>query len=512
VDTVLLSPCPQFPQHYASISENNQPAELIPQFSTIEYQLQRSGQAPVIFLFVVDTCQDEDNLQALKESLQLSLSLVPPTALVGLITFGKMVQLHELGCDGYAKSYVFRGSKDVGVKQLQEQLGLAGGSGGRAQAGSGPGPGQQPQQQQAARNRFLLPLQNIDMNLTDLIGDIQSDPWPVTLGMRPLRSTGVALSVAVGLLEATFPNAGARILLFIGGSCTQGPGMVVGEELKDPIRSHIDLDKDNANYSKKACKHYEALAKRAAENGHCVDVYACALDQTGLHEMKYFSNLTGGHMVMGDSFNTTLFKQTWQKVFAKDAHGQNFRMAFSASFEVKCCRELKVCGVIGPCISLNRRNQYVSESEVGVGGTAAWKICGLDPSSSLAVVFEVSNQQASSIPQGQMGCLQFITFYQHSTGQKRVRVTTIARQWVDAATNLNHISSSFDQECAAVVMARLAVSRSENDDGPDVLRWLDRMLIRLCQKFGEYHKDDPSSFKFNENFSLYPQVSYALPF
>lgn len=31
---------PQFPQHYAAISENNQPAELIPQFSTIEYQLQ----------------------------------------------------------------------------------------------------------------------------------------------------------------------------------------------------------------------------------------------------------------------------------------------------------------------------------------------------------------------------------------------------------------------------------------------------------------------------------------
>ena len=42
-----------------------------------------------------------------------------------------------------------------------------------------------------------------------------------------------------------------------------------------------------------------------------------------------------GHMVMGDSFNTTLFKQTWQKIFAKDAHGQNFRMAFGASFEVK---------------------------------------------------------------------------------------------------------------------------------------------------------------------------------
>jgi protein transport protein SEC23 len=251
------------------------------------------------------------------------------------------------------------------------------------------------------------------MNLTDLIGDIQSDPWPVHQGMRALRSTGVALSVAVSLLEATFPNAGARIMLFIGGPCTQGPGMVVSDDLKDVIRSHIDLDRDNANYSKKASKHYESLAKRAADNGHCVDVYACALDQSGLHEMKYLSNLTGGHMIMGDSFNTTLFKQTWQKVFAKDAHGQNFRMAFSASFEVKCCRELKVCGVIGPCVSLNRRNQYVSDSEIGVGGTSSWKVCGLDPSTTLAVAFEVSNQVRARHREHNNVCILCIHMYMY---------------------------------------------------------------------------------------------------
>ena len=38
---------------------------------------------------------------------------------------------------------------------------------------------------------------------------------------------------------------------------------------------------------------------------------------------------------MGDSFNTSLFKQTWQKVFAKDSHGQHFKMAFNGSFEIK---------------------------------------------------------------------------------------------------------------------------------------------------------------------------------
>ena len=30
--------------------------------------------------------------------------------------------------------------------------------------------------------------------------------------------------------------------------------------------------------------------------------------------------------------------------------------------------------------------------EIGVGGTSAWKICGLDPSTSLTMVMEVSNQ------------------------------------------------------------------------------------------------------------------------
>jgi len=48
----------------------------------------------------------------------MSLSLLPPNALVGLITFGKMVQVHELGCEGFSKSYVFRGTKDLTAKQI----------------------------------------------------------------------------------------------------------------------------------------------------------------------------------------------------------------------------------------------------------------------------------------------------------------------------------------------------------------------------------------------------------
>ena len=72
------------------------------------------------------------------------------------------------------------------------------------------------------------------------------------------------------------------------------------------------------------------------------------------------------------------------------------------------------------------------------------------------------------------------------------------------------IAASFDQEAAAVLMSRIVVFKSEMDDSPDVLRWLDRMLIRMCQKFADYRKDDPSSFQLAPHFSIYPQFMFHL--
>lgn len=160
--------------------------------------------------------------------------------------------MHEIGYTECAKSYVFRGSKDYTAKQIQEMLGLLGG---------GPRPGVQ-QQQQPGRPpaqmgpaaRFLLPVQQCEFQLTKALEQLQKDPWPVANDRRNLRCTGVALSVAVGLLESSFQNAGGRIMLFTGGPATEGPGLVVGPELREPIRSHHDIDRDNIKYYKKALK------------------------------------------------------------------------------------------------------------------------------------------------------------------------------------------------------------------------------------------------------------------
>lgn len=162
--------------------------------------------------------------------------------------------MHELGYKECAKSYVFRGSKEYQAKQVQEMLGLMMAPGARPNMPAAQPGRPAPTQPMGATARFLLPIQQCEFELTNALEQLQKDPWPVANDRRSLRCTGVALSVAVGLLETSFQNSGARIMLFTGGPATEGPGMVVGPELKEPIRSHHDIDRDNIKYYKKALK------------------------------------------------------------------------------------------------------------------------------------------------------------------------------------------------------------------------------------------------------------------
>ncbi|GJT27869.1 transport protein Sec23-like protein [Tanacetum coccineum] len=72
--------------------------------------------------------------------------------------------------------------------------------------------------------------------------------------------------------------------------------------------------------------------------------------------------------------------------------------------------------------------------------------------------------------------------YHSVDGQSILGVTTVTRRWVETA--------------------------DVSEEAFDATRWIDRNLIRLCSKFGDYHKDDPSSFSLNPGFSLFPQFSF----
>lgn len=61
-----------------------------------------------------------------------------------------------------------------------------------------------------------------------------------------------------------------------------------------------------------------------------------------------------------------------------------------------------------------------------------------------------------------------------------------------------------------MLMARYAVYQTNDQESMDVIRWLDRQLIKLVARFAEYKKDDPSTFKLSREFSLFPQFMFYL--
>jgi protein transport protein SEC23 len=76
------------------------------------------------------------------------------------------------------------------------------------------------------------------------------------------------------------------------------------------------------------------LAKRSASNGHIIDILMGSLDQVGFMEMKSCINKTGGITILADSFNTSIFKQSLQRIFLKDGQ-HHLIMGFNATFEVQ---------------------------------------------------------------------------------------------------------------------------------------------------------------------------------
>lgn len=498
-----------FPPQYAQISATNLPAELFPKYSTIEYTLPLpKGSAPA-FLFVVDTCLPEAEFAALKDALIEALGLIPPDAYVGLITCGATVQVYQLSFALCPKAYVFSGNREYTGKRVGELLGLPQRpqqAPGTAAAGGAALP--------VVKNGFLVPLSECEFTLTSLLDELQRDPWPVSSGMRAKQSYGTALSVAVGLLERVCPGGAARVVGFVGSPCTHGPGAVVGEDLKESLRCHSDIAKGSAPHCSAATKYYSALAQRAAAANICVDLLCCAIDQVGLWEMQSLCRRTGGLNIMTDSFAKDTFSKTFLGLFERSpANPDELAIGFNATIEVQTCRDLKVAGCVGHVFSLERKTAAVSENEVGVGGTSAWRACAVSPRTSFGFYFDVAGTGAVVGAAGQPApaLVQFLTCYQSSTGEHLLRVTTVARAWTNpSAQGTADLARSFDQETAAVLLARQAVTKLDNEDPYDVLRWVDRTLIRLVSKFADYRKDDPASLTLGEQFVLFPQFMYHL--
>ena len=172
--------------------------------------------------------------------------------------------------------------------------------------------------------------------------------------------------------------------MFIAGPPTIGPGIIVNRSKKESIRSHNDLQKNQAPMFKPAVDYYKGLSDRAITNCVVVDVFACSLDQVGTLEVRGLVSRTGGLFVLADKFGQSVFRESLRRAFerivspeaaAAAAAGaapavspqSPLQMGFGGQIEVLHSREFKIAGAIGPCASLKKTGPTVAETEVGIG-------------------------------------------------------------------------------------------------------------------------------------------------
>lgn len=294
-------------------------------------------------------------------------------------------------------------------------------------------------------------------------------------------------------------------MVFTSGPATIGPGVVVDSDYSQAIRTHRDINSGYAPYYRRSCEFYKRLSQRLYDSSVVLDLFACSLDQVGAAELKVPVESSGGSMMLGESFDSEQFRKCLHHIFIRDEEG-NLKMCFDATIELVTTKDVKICGALGPCVSLQKKNSSVNDKGIGESGTYLWKLGSLTNKTCIAFFFEVGNEQ--NIQPNSAFFIQFITQYRYGNLGIRKRVTTAARRW--AGSRSPEIAAGFDQEAAASVMARLAIHRTERNFAREVISWLDKKLIRFASKFGEYVQEDPSSFRLVSNFSLYPQFMYHL--
>ncbi|KAF7807752.1 protein transport protein SEC23 [Senna tora] len=445
------------------------------------------------FVFVVDMCSSEEELQALKNDLLLVLEQLPENALVGLITFDSMVYVYDLGYSECSRMVLFHGEREVSSDQARRFLSISHNP--QLQLGKIP---------IVPKQGFLLPISDCEFNITTAVEDIHSTRKHVS-GSRPLRATGAAISAALALLESCLINTGSRIMVFTSGPATVGPGVVVDSNFGQPIRTHQDINNGQAPHHDKSCSFYKQVSKRLSKASVVLDLFACSLDQVGAAELREAVEQSGGFMLLAESFESGQLRKCLRHIFKRDDEGY-LNMNFDATIEIVATKDVKICGALGPCVSLRKTNSLVSVAEIGEGGTCMWKLNTLTDKTCIAFIFQVNDEQ--KVQPGSAFFIQFITRYRQGNMGFRKRVTTAARRWV--GNHSSEITAGFDQEAAASVMARLAILRAQTCYARDVIRWLDDTLVCFASKFGDYVQEDPSSFRLSSNFSLYPQFMFHL--
>jgi protein transport protein SEC23 len=310
-------------------------------------------------------------------------------------------------------------------------------------------------------------------------------------GQRPERSAGVALKVGIELLKSAAAGTAGKILLYLSGAPTSGPGKVAGLSTNEPLRTFIDIKNNKAGYLSKAKNFYDSLANDLQVSGHSIDIFSCSIDQSGLFEMENLTQKTGGYLFLYDSCASIEFKSNFLRYFS------DFLVTFSrCSVIVHCSEGLEICG----CVSLGFSIQNVSKSsssiQVGLSGSNKWGINTIDKNTTFTFFFHPKNKKNNKPTM-----VQVETRGISNDGKMKTWVKLFVFKNPDGE------SLGFNCETSAVITAKLAVWRLKTEDFLTVSNWIDNSLISFTKRFS---KIEGKNVLIPSEISLFPQFLYFL--
>ena len=105
--------------------------------------------------------------------------------------------------------------------------------------------------------------------------------------------------------------------------------------------------------------------------------------------------------------------------------------------------------------------------------------------------------------------VQAITTYKYSDNILRTKVTTVSYDYL-RQPQYRQMIRNFDENAAAVMLGRMAGRKAEIEDIAQVKKWLDRILLKFCVKFANFHRNNRNSFRLHQQMRHFPQFMYHL--
>lgn len=543
----------------------------LPDVETVDYIPPKDISQPIgsrgpVVLYVVDLYQQVDcpeEFTAMKERILESISRLPSSASVGLITFSNTITLHggrsvlfslddlPKGCD----SSGILGDKPAIAKIL---LKIAESSSTNIWKG------------------LLLLQSGFLQSPESLKNEIDALKPNLTRSFKPERVSGFALLIASCFLQcASSSLLLGNVKLFSSGPCTIGPGKVV--DVTETIRTHDHIANLKAPHFMNAAKFYRALS--FIGSGYTIDqAYAAAfslggslthynvsssapkftfdlhfgsLDQVGLYEMYSLSSGLGGTVIFSDSFTRHSFKTKLEAVDSlpkvqdvvltvhtsvglKVSYSLSYGTPYQSSYQSTHLMEYhhgRISDTISGFESLMKKRHF----------TNRWYLGDLKDSVG-CVLFEV-DPIAISKAKAKHVYIQFqLDFWDPETQKKVTRVTTTQKPttmsiFASSAEGEKKISrlisenarqkallAQFNPETWITILTRLLISKIDTTLGfesfEEVIQLMDKTLIKLTNFFGVMKKEASASsnpleklkalYSIDEHFRSLPVYAYYL--